>query len=141
VVEEDERENGPRRVLNFGHTVGHVLEHLAGGGLLHGEAVAWGMAAAIRLSAEHAGLEQGVAVELEAFLLGRPGLPRPASPEREAFFRLLERDKKRRGRAIDLVLLRSVGQTLISREIGPEEIWQAARDVIDAGGRGKAHAP
>jgi len=141
VVEEDEREYGPRRVLNFGHTVGHVLEHLSDGGLRHGEAVAWGMAAAIRLSATAAGLDRNMAAGLETFLLERPGLPRPEMPEREAFLRVLERDKKRRGRAIDLVLLRTVGQTLISRDIDPEEIWQAARAVLEAGGRRKAHSP
>ena len=43
VVEADEREGGLRRVLNFGHTVGHAIESLAGGGLLHGECVALGM--------------------------------------------------------------------------------------------------
>lgn len=43
VVEQDERESGPRRLLNFGHTIGHGVESAAGGGLFHGECVAIGM--------------------------------------------------------------------------------------------------
>ncbi len=51
VVERDERESGPRAILNFGHTVGHALESLMGyGALRHGEAVSIGMAAAARMS-------------------------------------------------------------------------------------------
>ena len=57
MVESDEREGGLRKILNFGHTVGHALEASAGyGNFLHGEAVAIGMVAAGRLSQAYAGL-------------------------------------------------------------------------------------
>src|SRR5215469_1686335 len=53
LVSVDERENGLRQVLNFGHTIGHALEAETGyRSLLHGEAVAWGMVAAARIAAE-----------------------------------------------------------------------------------------
>jgi 3-dehydroquinate synthase len=132
VVELDEREKGPRRVLNFGHTVGHVLEHLSRGGLRHGEAVAWGMAAAAHLSVNGAGLEQEQARAIKSFIYRR--VPRrPELPDRDAFLRLLARDKKRRGDAIDVVLLRSVGHTVINQNLAPETMWQAACDVIHEG--------
>ena len=51
VVAEDETESGRRAILNFGHTVGHALEAASGYGLLHGEAVALGMVAALELGA------------------------------------------------------------------------------------------
>ena len=51
VVGEDERESGMRMILNFGHTVGHAIEAATKyKGLLHGEAVGWGMIAAVRLA-------------------------------------------------------------------------------------------
>src|SRR5205814_10162223 len=51
VVAEDPQESGPRAILNYGHTVGHALERAAGfGRLRHGEAVAWGMEVAARIS-------------------------------------------------------------------------------------------
>jgi len=134
VVELDEVEEGPRRVLNFGHTVGHVLEHLAGGALRHGEAVAWGMAAAIDLSVRHAGLEPDAAGKLIEFIRGRAAAVRPETPPKEAFMRLLDKDKKRRGRSIDMVLLRSVGNTVIKQDLPAEEIWRAARDAVGAAG-------
>ncbi len=133
VVELDELEQGPRRVLNFGHTAGHVLERLSGDGLRHGEAVAWGMAAALDLSVRYAGLAPEEATAASAFITGPEGLPRPQPPEREPFLRLLEMDKKRRGAATDFVLLRALGRTEICRSLDGEEIWQATLRVMDEG--------
>jgi 3-dehydroquinate synthase len=65
IVSRDEREGGLRKILNFGHTLGHALETSAGyGNFLHGEAVAMGMVAAARLSTRYSGLrtEEEVAV-------------------------------------------------------------------------------
>lgn len=130
VVELDELERGPRRVLNFGHTVGHVLEHLSDGTLRHGEAVAWGMAAAVALSVDRAGLDRRQASVIREFIFGQQGLLRPEPPAREAFLRLLEKDKKRRGATINVVLLQAVGRTVIDQDIDPEEIWHAARNAV-----------
>ena len=80
VVAADPREHGLRRILNFGHTLGHALELVSGYTLLHGDAVAIGMVLEARL-AERLGVAQpGVAGELEA-TLRRAGLPvdRPAT--------------------------------------------------------------
>src|ERR1700730_15105029 len=65
-VEEDERETtGSRALLNYGHTLGHAIEAVAGyGTLLHGEAVALGMVAAAHLSSERAGLQRPELEEL-----------------------------------------------------------------------------
>ena len=65
-VEEDERETtGSRALLNFGHTLGHAIEAVAGyGTLLHGEAVALGMVAAAQVSAKRAGLQKQEIEEL-----------------------------------------------------------------------------
>ncbi len=130
VVELDELEQGPRRVLNFGHTVGHVLEHLDPSGLRHGEAVAWGMAAAVDLSMERSGLDRTQGQSIKDFIFDCKAIQRPELPDRDDFLQLLDMDKKRRGHSIDVVLLRSVGQTVINRDIEPADLWRSARDVI-----------
>jgi len=94
VVERDEREGDLRRVLNFGHTLGHAIEGvLAYEGLRHGEAVAYGMLFALRL-AERRSLVAPEAGERLRLLLRRfelPGLPE-LSPE--ALYAFMTRDKK-----------------------------------------------
>ena len=96
LVEQDERDQGPRRALNYGHTVGHALERL-GVGLLHGEAVALGMLAAARIAAAR-GLVGPDLVERETRALARLGLPvtLPALLDTSALLALLGADKKRR---------------------------------------------
>jgi len=68
------------------------------------------------------------------FIRGRAAAVRPETPPKEAFMRLLDKDKKRRGRSIDMVLLRSVGNTVIKQDLPAEEIWRAARDAVGAAG-------
>lgn len=127
VVESDEREGSLRKILNYGHTVGHALEASAGyGNFLHGEAVAIGMVAAGRLSQTFAGLAAADAGRLE-HLLARAGLP-TATPEgwrgSEEFARAMRLDKKRAGDAIEFVLLDRLGHAL-TRKLGFAEILRA----------------
>jgi 3-dehydroquinate synthase len=124
VVGRDERESGERMLLNFGHTLGHAVEALAGyKGVLHGEAVAMGMAFAARRS-EALGIAQpGTAVRLIA-LLARAGLPTelPAG-SRGAYLRAISSDKKKRDERIRFVALRAIGSAettpLLPSEIVP----------------------
>ncbi|MEN8159175.1 MAG: 3-dehydroquinate synthase [Myxococcota bacterium] len=126
VVAEDEREAGLRMLLNFGHTLGHAVEALARyRGVLHGEAVAMGMAFAARHS-ERLGLaEAGTADRLVA-LLERLGLPTALPPHpRRAYLGALAVDKKKRDARIHFVALRAIGRAetvpLLPREILPPE--------------------
>src|SRR3984893_1039138 len=96
-VEEDERETtGSRALLNFGHTLGHAIEAVAGyGTLLHGEAVALGMVAAAQVSAERAGLQKEDIEELVS-VIRQLDLP-TRLPERLSRGQILEKvftDKK-----------------------------------------------
>ncbi len=123
VVQTDERESGRRRILNFGHTIGHALEAAAGyASYLHGEAVAIGMAAACRLSRALAGLNECDAARLTA-LLERAGLPTamPAGWRSPEFLRALRLDKKRAGAAVEFVLIDRLGHAL-TRQLGFDEI-------------------
>ena len=98
IVEEDERDHGRRRALNYGHTVGHALERLLGPeAVRHGEAVAMGMGAAARI-ARGRGLVDAAFPADQARDLERLGLPAdvPAGVDREALLAILGLDKKRR---------------------------------------------
>ncbi len=122
VVSRDEREAGERMLLNFGHTLGHAVETLTKfKGVLHGEAVAMGMAFAARRSEELGFATPGSAVRVIA-LLARAGLPTelPAFPRR-AYLDALSADKKKRGEQIRFVALRSIGRAE-TVPLRPEEI-------------------
>ena len=100
-VDRDEREAGPRKALNFGHTIGHAVEQLSGYSLLHGEAVAIGMAMEARLGEAAGVTAPGTAARLTR-CLEAAGLPtrRPASIAISEIIRVTLGDKKaRRGRA------------------------------------------
>jgi len=97
VVSRDEREEGLRKVLNFGHTIGHAVESVSGFSLLHGEAVAIGMALESRL-AELIGLAQTGTAATVAQTLQAAGLPTtlPADMDREDVLEAMQSDKKGR---------------------------------------------
>jgi 3-dehydroquinate synthase len=114
VVEADERDQGARLALNFGHTVGHALEAAtAYRRYLHGEAVAIGMAAALRMSVLEAGLDPVDAMDAESLLqaLGLPTRLR-REPGRE-FWMALARDKKRGRSGVRMVLCPAIGESKV----------------------------
>lgn len=132
VVGLDEREQGVRVQLNFGHTLGHAVEALKRyRGVLHGEAVAIGMVFAARRSEALEAAPEGTAARLEA-LLARAGLPTelPDFPRR-AYLSALRVDKKRRDARIRFVVLRRIGEAgtlpLLPEEILPSAALPAAR--------------
>jgi 3-dehydroquinate synthase len=97
VVSRDEREEGLRKILNFGHTIGHAVELLSGFSLLHGEAVAIGMALESKL-AERIGLAQTGTAATITRTLQSAGLPTDLPPEcgLEAVIEAMRSDKKGR---------------------------------------------
>lgn len=130
VVAEDEREAGLRAVLNFGHTIGHAMEALAEYvGLLHGEAIAMGMACAGRLSVKRAGLPLPEAERLEA-LIRDSGLPvrLGANYELPALMEAMRLDKKQRGGKLRFVLLERLGKAVVSSAVTDGDV----QEVVDA---------
>ncbi len=109
IVAQDEREAGPRMLLNLGHTLAHAIEALTGYRVRHGEAVAIGMVHAARRSEQLGLAPEGTAARLEA-LLRRFALPTelPHFP-REAYLAALRVDKKKRDGRIRYVVLRRIG--------------------------------
>ncbi|MHA1568574.1 MAG: 3-dehydroquinate synthase, partial [Alphaproteobacteria bacterium] len=118
VVEADEREEGERRLLNFGHTFGHAVEKTAH--KPHGEAVSIGMAVAGELSAARGLLTPADLARLIA-LLNRAGLSTQQEMNKEAVIDALRKDKKRTGETVRFVLLEGIGRAVIA-EIGLDEL-------------------
>ena len=114
IVRRDEREAGPRRLLNFGHTLGHAVETLARyRGVLHGEAVAIGMAYAAAHSARLGFCARADAARLCA-LLTRIGLPLALPPHSRAeYLRALAVDKKKARGGLHFIALRSIGRASV----------------------------
>jgi 3-dehydroquinate synthase len=130
VVSQDEREEtGLRAVLNFGHTIGHAIEAVAGygGAFEHGEAVAVGMVAESRL-AERLGWIDSSITERLIGLLRRFSLPVEAPGlDPVSLFHAMGRDKKNQGGQIRFVLPRRIGRVEASGAVEAE-----IRDVLAA---------
>ena len=130
VVTADEREQGGRISLNLGHSLAHAIETVAGfRGILHGEAVAYGLRAALRIGvavgvtpAERAGRVEGL---LDLLELGRAALPHPVGAVLEA----VATDKKHHGGRLRWVLATAGGWT-VRADIPAEVVAEAARSVL-----------
>jgi 3-dehydroquinate synthase len=127
VVERDEREKGERRKLNFGHTLAHALEKVIN--ISHGEAVSIGMVFAANLSV-HRDLLSNDEAERIRLLLKQLQLPTDIDTgiDKEKIKDAIRKDKKREGRGIHLVLLKSIGEAVV-REIAIEELEASIDDM------------
>jgi 3-dehydroquinate synthase len=123
VVVADEREQGVRAHLNFGHTFGHAIEAGLGFGVwLHGEAVAAGMVIAARVS-QRMGLIDDRLVERTLALLARARLPvRGPALGAERYLQLMGHDKKVEGGRTRFVLLRGPGDAFVTAEVPAETL-------------------
>ncbi|RBW48167.1 3-dehydroquinate synthase [Marinobacter sp. F3R11] len=124
VVAQDERESGLRATLNLGHTFGHAIETFAGyGNWLHGEAVGTGMVMAADLS-EREGSISHADYDRIVRLIGRASLPvlPPENMTQADFMSLMAVDKKNLDGRLRLVLLRSVGDAVVTSDASPENL-------------------
>jgi 3-dehydroquinate synthase len=123
IVAADERENGVRALLNFGHTFAHAIETGTGyGAWVHGEAVAAGMIMAARLSQRVAGLSAPDNERLHALIV-RAGLPaRPPSLPAARWLELMARDKKVAQGTLRFVLLRAVGEGAVGAAVAEQDL-------------------
>lgn len=111
VVEQDPKENGLRRILNFGHTVGHAVEGFNKGKLLHGECVALGMPP----------MCSGEALERVTRVLKKYGLPTEIEQSSDELMPYLKHDKKMTADLVKVVLVDKIGQFRIC-DMRPEDI-------------------
>jgi len=109
IVAADEREHGVRAFLNFGHTIGHALEAETGyQHFLHGEAVAWGMIAAVHIAQAAGKMKAADADRVTSAVLSVGRLPRVTVKAERVVARLLS-DKKARGGKVRFVLPKKIG--------------------------------
>ncbi len=141
VVVRDETEQGDRALLNLGHTFGHALERLTdydGARLVHGEAVAIGMACAYRFSVRQELCPPAEARRVESHLR-EVGLPTrigdiagwDAGP-RDILEAMLQ-DKKVEGGALTLILARGAGTCFIAKSVDPTDVAAFLEDELQAG--------
>ncbi|MCI0363784.1 MAG: 3-dehydroquinate synthase [Phycisphaerales bacterium] len=126
IVEKDEREIGPRALLNLGHTFGHAIESMTELELKHGEAVAIGLCAAAKASVRLGHLKAADAARLTT-LLARLGLPTrlPKPVNRAKFLGAMEYDKKVSERRLRLVLPVGLGKAAVFDDV-PRNVVEAA---------------
>jgi 3-dehydroquinate synthase len=126
VVARDERENDRRRILNFGHTIGHALEALGGfQKLRHGEAVFWGMSAALELSEEVGLLNSATASRIQKFMQPFLGAVPKFDFSPTLAMRLIAADKKVRGGRPQFVLLQDIAKPRLMGDISRIQLFGA----------------
>jgi len=128
VTDNDPEERGRRKILNFGHTLGHAIESYNLGGehhLLHGEAIAIGMIMESNMSVQkgYITLEECEAIKSE--IIAIYGHEPHRIPEPSILFELMKKDKKNKGGVILFSLLESVGQGNYNQEVSLEEVEAA----------------
>jgi len=136
IVEKDPTENGLRKILNFGHTIGHAIEShclTTECPLFHGEAVALGMAAALWLSVQQCGLDEKVLQDFEKqlpMLLSETKI-RLSEADIEPVLSYLVYDKKNKGEKPQFVLLEAVGKPIWDVEVESARVKKALEYVIN----------
>jgi 3-dehydroquinate synthase len=130
IVARDERENGDRALLNLGHTFGHALEAACGFSdrLLHGEAVAIGMALALEFSARRQGLVSKADAARAVRHLAAVGLPTRIKdiagepPSVDQMMELVAQDKKVRRGMLTFILVRGIGSAFVEAGVDAREV-------------------
>ena len=119
VVQKDEFETGERRLLNFGHTLGHALETQYE--LSHGEAIAIGMSYAANLSGSLSGFKNAGRV---ISLIEKYELPTNARFNKDKVIRILKMDKKKLRDSIRFILLERIGKAVI-QPISIDQLYES----------------
>lgn len=113
IVEQDERENGCRALLNLGHTVGHAVEALSGYTLPHGECVAKGIAKALEISQKYYSLPSDATERCQKLLGTKFDFSLPFS--KQEILSQISRDKKSFGDGINFIMIRDIGDCRIEK--------------------------
>jgi len=129
IVEIDEMDKGLRRILNFGHTIGHAVEAESGYSISHGDAISMGMAAAALISERLRYLPSGDRERIISLIrrIGLPDrIPKVLSPD--GVLSRIKRDKKKEGDIIHFVLLKKIGIPFVNGSV-PEAL---IREIMEA---------
>lgn len=131
IVSKDEKENGLREILNFGHTIGHAVETLLGFKLVHGECVSVGMVAAIYICFKRGFISL---FEFEDFkdLLKYFELPiNIPALNKDEIYKQMFLDKKTTNNVLNFVLINKIGEAFRTKDVKKEEILEAIEYIIE----------
>lgn len=131
VVEKDPTEKGDRALLNFGHTLGHAVEKLKNFKMLHGQCVAVGCVAAMKLSAMRGYISEAEVSYAEK-CFESVGLPiRTEGITAEDILEISKSDKKMEAGKIKFVLLHEIGNAYVDKTVSDEELIQASNYLLN----------
>lgn len=132
IISEDEKESGNRKLLNFGHTIGHAIESYSlqtEKPLLHGEAVSIGMIAEAKISVM-SNLFEEKDLEIIINVLQNAGLPTKYKvQDLEKIIELISKDKKSENGSIKWTLIKSIGEAVINKEVDEEKVRSAVKYI------------
>lgn len=133
IVEKDPKEQGERALLNFGHTIGHAIEKLSNFTLYHGECVSLGMVSAAYISCQKGNITQE-GLETLKQILASYGLPVtlqnfPYAPEE--ILAATKLDKKMESGKIKFILLKSLGEAYITKELSDSDLLGGIRYIME----------
>ena len=133
VVSKDEKESGLRRILNYGHTVGHAIEAATGySQLLHGEAVGWGMIAATEIARDVRVCSAKTAERIKAAIMAYGPLP-PVTANTTEIVSRLAADKKTISGSLHFVLPEKIGKVKIVSNVPNEVIYRSIGAITNHG--------
>lgn len=134
IIEEDEKEQGVRSILNYGHTIGHALESLTEYGYYtHGEAIAIGMTAAARISLAIDATDNEM-IQSQESVIKSAGLPTTITqptPPAEIVYNL-NKDKKRHDERVRWVLPRRVGEVFLTEDVPSDVVLSVLNGMMDS---------
>lgn len=131
VVEHDPKERGERALLNFGHTIGHAIEKLSDFTLYHGECVALGMVSAAYISCHLGNISEEQLNDLKEIIVsyGLPVSLREFAYTPEEILAATKLDKKMESGKIKFIVLKTFGESYITKELSDEEILAGIRYI------------
>lgn len=129
VVSADERESGERRILNFGHTIGHALESATRyKHLLHGEAVGWGMVAAAAIGREMGITDRVAAERITSLVFAYGPLPK-VEISGQRILKLIQADKKTMGGVAHFILATDIGKVEVINTVHPSTVLKGVAEI------------
>jgi 3-dehydroquinate synthase len=129
IIMDDEWEGDQRRILNYGHTIGHALEAACGySTYIHGEAVAIGMIGASYLSTQILGFPILEHKQL-ASLISKLEIPSLPDLDVDVFYQVLQHDKKIRNGVLHYVLLKTIGHPMITDQVAQSQLTAAINEI------------
>ncbi len=131
IVSKDEKENGLRAILNFGHTIGHAIESAYEFRMTHGECVALGMIAVCKIAIERGMLLQEDMQKIEDALISYGFRTRVKIPPVDVVLSYMDKDKKKQHGALGFVLPLSIGAVVQKSDVTREEILSALKYISE----------